>query len=320
MDTRVHPALAAALDEAEACSFVGRGAQLRQMAALLETRRDRAALLYVHGPAGVGKSALLRAFRRLAAARGTAVGLIDGHVAEPGRQGFWRSLAAGLGVPGGTGELGQTLLQRVVSADDLLLLVDGYDELLALDRWLRAEVFAALGPGVMAVLAGRRPPRQVWPGDAAWRALVEDMGLGDLAPDESEELLRRRGVEDPAARREAVALLGGRPLYLALGAQTLTGEGGGSAGGSGPTLSTSNREGDGTLAAGLLGLLLHPDSPGRTWSVGPEASGPERLLAAAAMVRSFDQAVLAAMAGPDTVATGWGRLMALPVVVPSGPR
>ena len=62
--------LADRLGQARARSFVGRRTELDQFAALLSTP-DEPAVVVVHGPAGIGKSTLLRQFEAYAAEHGT---------------------------------------------------------------------------------------------------------------------------------------------------------------------------------------------------------------------------------------------------------
>jgi hypothetical protein len=304
----------AALDEAEARSFVGRVTALQRMDDLLRAEGRGPVVLYVHGPAGVGKSALLRAYRRLAAQRGVAAALVDGATTEPGPEGFLRAAAATLGRPGLDSLRAVRRLARARRPAPLLLLVDAYEDLMPLDRWLRHEVFSCLGPGTITVLAGRRQARALWPADPAWRALLEEVALGDLSPAEADELLRRRGLADPDLRREAVALSGGRPLLLVLAAQALAeaaSDGRAAAGG-------PQRAAEHGTTADLLGLLLHPDAARPAWAPGPEAPALDRLLAAAAIVGTFDQPLLEAVAGPEAATTAWAALLRLPVVIAAG--
>ena len=64
------------LGQARARSFVGRRAELDQFAALLSTP-DEPAVIVVHGPAGIGKSTLLRQFEGCATERGAECLRID---------------------------------------------------------------------------------------------------------------------------------------------------------------------------------------------------------------------------------------------------
>ena len=67
-------------------ALVGRDDELAALATLLEP--DGPLVAVVHGVAGSGKSALLRAFGAAAAERGAAVVAVDGRAVEPTPQGF----------------------------------------------------------------------------------------------------------------------------------------------------------------------------------------------------------------------------------------
>jgi len=85
-----------ALLDRQAARLVGRD---RERAALLRLVRDDVPVaMFVHGLAGVGKSALLAAFASDARERGAAVVSLDGRPIEPTERGFLDALAAKLRV------------------------------------------------------------------------------------------------------------------------------------------------------------------------------------------------------------------------------
>jgi hypothetical protein len=171
--------------------FVGRTAELSRFRMLL-AEPDEPRVVYVHGPGGVGKTALLHQFAWLAEQAGRRRVWVDGREVQPDAE----------TVVGLLGSL----------EDDLVLLVDGVE---GLDRLLREEVLPRLAADAVVVLTARdRPPVQ-WRADAGWRDLVEVMPLGNLAECEASKLLLDRGVsaEDCAP---ALAFTRGHPLALAL--------------------------------------------------------------------------------------------------------
>src|SRR5262245_42151366 len=87
--------------------FVGRAAELALFGQALEGERvDRPiALLFVHGPGGVGKSVLLRELGRRADAAGATVVALDGRDLEPSPAGFVGALRAALGLAHGESPL-----------------------------------------------------------------------------------------------------------------------------------------------------------------------------------------------------------------------
>src|ERR1700741_5286313 len=75
--------------------FVGRDAELGSLLTVLDDAGP--VLVYVHGIAGVGKSALVSAFADRARSAGPTVVLVDSRSIEPTDRGFVHSLAAAVG-------------------------------------------------------------------------------------------------------------------------------------------------------------------------------------------------------------------------------
>ena len=163
----------------------GRERELEALAALLDD--DGPAAIWLHGIAGSGKTALLRAF---AASHPGRVTIVDGARTEPTEAGF----LAALGEPGG----------RVVA-------IDGQQHLNLLDAWLRLE----LPSEARLLIASREPPAPAW--HAAFGPLLRTLALGPLEPAAAEALARRAGASDP---REINRFAHGHPLSLLLAAAT----------------------------------------------------------------------------------------------------
>lgn len=171
--------------------FVGRAAELTRFRELLADL-DEPRVVYVHGPGGVGKTALLHQFAWLAEQAGRRCVWLDG-----------REVHSDAG----------TVLGLLGSLeDDLVLLVDGVE---GLDRLLREEVMPRLADEAVVVLAGRDRPSAQWRADPGWRDLVEVMPLGNLAEAEGRKLLLDRGVAAGDCG-PALAFTRGHPLALAL--------------------------------------------------------------------------------------------------------
>jgi hypothetical protein len=192
----VAQSLGVLLDDARERSFVGRSRELASFdAALAGTAPHR--VLFVHGAGGVGKTTLLEQLRVRAERAGRRVVQVDGHAEN----------------------LGQDALEAAVRPADEgagpVLLVDGYEALGGLDRWMREELLPSLPADAVTVLAGRDAPGTAWRSDPGWRWLLAEHHLDVLDATEASELLRRAGVAHELHPR-LVDLGGGNPLALAL--------------------------------------------------------------------------------------------------------
>ncbi|MBB5083955.1 ATP-binding protein [Nonomuraea endophytica] len=173
------------LRAARELAFVGREEEL---AAFNKALYGGSSVLYVHGPGGIGKTALLRRFAHEAAAAGRPVSLVDG----------------------------DTLEADLVPYDaDAVLLVDDVEQ--GLEGWLRERFLPRLPVGALVVIAGRNPPDLRWQADPGWAGALQVLPLGDLRPGDAQALMDAGGV--PAeSRGPLLAFAGGHPLALLLGA------------------------------------------------------------------------------------------------------
>jgi hypothetical protein len=179
-----------------AARFVGRAAELARLEDLLGDEPPVSVVL-LHGPPGVGKSALLRELARRAG-RSTLVA-VDARELAPLAEEVDRALAP------------------ATTARRPLVLLDSWERLAALDGHLRRHLLPRLPANAVVVIASRHAPGRSW-FSAGWDHVVVDMPLGPLDADDADALLTARGVRGPARRADAVAWAGGSPLVLALAA------------------------------------------------------------------------------------------------------
>jgi hypothetical protein len=194
--------LSGQLARARERGFVGRTAQLRSFTGSLDGT-SRVRLHFVYGPGGIGKTTLLDAFARQAARADRATVYLDAREVACTGAAVAASIAA------------RTASSGAPPTDPRVLLIDGYELLLPIDRWVRDELLPSLPDGSVTVLAGRAPPPTGWWLDVGWRQLVELHQLTALDGDDSDALLAGLGVDGPD--RAALARLGrGHPLVLAM--------------------------------------------------------------------------------------------------------
>ena len=175
--------------------FVGRHAEVELFQAAFEAEAPPFSVLFVHGPGGVGKTALLEAFRRLAEDAGLDPVRLDLRGVEPSPAG----LSAALG--------GSVARRRLV------LLLDTFERAAGLEDWLRERFVPGLPEGALVVIAGRTPPSTGWRRDPGWRELLRVVSLRNLPPEDARELLARAGVADDQYER-LLRITHGHPLAL----------------------------------------------------------------------------------------------------------
>jgi hypothetical protein len=195
------------LDDARRRSFVGRRRELVTFDDALAGRSARR-VLFVHGQGGIGKTTLLLELRARARAAGRSVVQVDGRDVDPSPDGMRAAVRHALARDRMDGPITHLLT-------DVVLLVDGYEQLAPIDGWFRGELIPGLGADAVVVLAGRDPPNPPWRTDGGWRRLVAVHRLDPFEPAESEELLARAGVLPPL-RRHLLLLGHGHPLTMAL--------------------------------------------------------------------------------------------------------
>ncbi|WP_440072206.1 BTAD domain-containing putative transcriptional regulator [Streptosporangium sp. OZ121] len=190
--------------------FVGRK---REVGVLVEALApdDSTAVVYLHGPGGIGKSTLLAEARRRTAELNWLV--IDGADIDPAPERFLAILAGRIGCRP----------QLVAIADELagygsgVLAIDGIERMQAMDAWLRLELLPMLPAEWTVVISGRNRPDHAWRTSPEWWGLMREIQLAPFEEAESTLLLQRLGVS-PARVAPIRALCGGYPIALALGA------------------------------------------------------------------------------------------------------
>jgi DNA-binding SARP family transcriptional activator len=268
--------------------FIGRRAELDLFERWVVEVSAAPALLNLYGPGGVGKSALLRAFDREAVRTGRPVVLLDGRTFRPSPEGLLHAL-------GGV-ELG-VAVERLNSSRSLLL-IDAFEVLGRLTRYFQEQLFPRLNAGVRIVVAGRYPLGSAWRTSNGARRPIRPLRLVRLSGDECRHYLRRRSITNARLVEQLVEASAGHPLALSLAADLV-------------------------VQLGVRDIAAAPEWHLIVRSLVEQLLREVRnrdlrdLVEACSLVRHFDEATLAAIAGRDDVSSAFRRLCQLSFVRPT---
>ncbi len=198
--------LGARLAVLDAARFVGRARELACLEQLLDERRG-AQVAIVSGPAGIGKSGLIRELTRRARGVGFAPLLLDARDLTPASEALRGALAPAHG-------------ERRP-----LVVLDSWERMGAFDGFLREELLPALPADTRLLIGTRRRPGGEWFA-RGWENLVLDLPLAPLDAADAEALLLAREVEDEEERADLLDWAGGSPLALVLAADAVALTGG----------------------------------------------------------------------------------------------
>ncbi|MFN7938092.1 MAG: winged helix-turn-helix domain-containing protein [Bryobacteraceae bacterium] len=179
-------------------NFIGRSTELSILERCLHP--DGPIAVWVHGMAGIGKSALLSEFGRRAAAAGADIVALDCRSIEPTPVSFLEGL-------------GDSLSAR--DGKRMILLLDSYECFHLLDSWIRRTFIPELDQSVRVVFASRYPPSASWLLALEWQGLLHALALAGMPDADALELLTRAGIRRSEAQRMN-RLARGYPLALRL--------------------------------------------------------------------------------------------------------
>ena len=280
-----------AVSQREQALFVGRHRELAAFRQWLLADTPFPELLSISGAGGVGKTTLLRAFRRIALELGTPVTIVDGRDIPATPRGLLAALTGSRRV----------VLDEVVgrlNESHPLVLIDTFEEMSGLSAYLHDVLLPRLDTQVKIVVAGRHPPSLTWPRGDSWLAMIRPLPLEGLSPRESLEYLSRRGIKDPELAGKVAGTAGGNPLALSLATDMV--------------LQFNVRDFTAApewhlVVRSLAERLLH------------DIKDPElhEVLEACAVVHQFDVPTLEAVSGRDDVSSSFDQLCRLSIVKPS---
>jgi hypothetical protein len=203
--------LADRLAAARRRQFVGRAAEQILFQSTLTAAELPFYVLYIFGPGGIGKTSLLREFIYLCQQHQIPATYLDARDIEPSPESFVNILQASLNLTPPASPL------EFLAAQDQrhVLLIDTYENLAPLDRWLRQIFLPQLPDNVLVTLAGRELPALAWRTDPGWQTLVHFLPLRNLMAEESLSYLLNHQV--PSEQHPSILdFTHGHPLALSL--------------------------------------------------------------------------------------------------------
>ncbi len=190
-------------------ALAGRDAELNLLRQLASD--DGPVVAYVHGPVGIGKSALLAAFETWLAGENHPCIRIEAGEIEPRPEAIVAAIAGALGHPTTyTSELAAHLVATLADRPTVIM-VDDVDTWRLAASWLRMELVPAMPASTRFVFAGATAPPAQWSAEYAQYFL--DMWLGNLSREASDAAVAEAGLEPSVAAR-IWQLTGGHPLGL----------------------------------------------------------------------------------------------------------
>ena len=277
------------LTAAAAAALVGRDEERARLTSLLAPHGP--AVVFVHGPGGIGKTTLVTG--TLASLARTCVS-VDGHQMEPTVPGALAALGAALREP--PPPSAAAAAQQMAAAGIDVLVIDSFERLNLLDGWIRNELIVALPATITTVLVGRRGPNAAWRTAPGWRTLLGELVIGPLTDADVNRLLAAHGIEgDDAVRIHGFAR--GHPLAVVIAGESLARRPGLPLGSGAPA----------EVVEELFTLMLDDLEP------------QERAVAeAASVLRRVTLPLLAAVTDEPDVEPAWGALRGLPFTVTTG--
>ncbi|HZG56252.1 LuxR family transcriptional regulator [Paenibacillus sp.] len=282
--------------------MAGRREEIDRFRRLLSGASPEKRLINIYGIGGMGKSFLLDEYRRIAEESGFRYLLLDSRDFLHTPQSLCARLSRLLeGPDAGPLEVEEDAARSAADAIRRLnaaaadrptvLAFDTYEELGALDEWIREQFLPRIDASVLFAVAGRYPLQGAWKLSPAWRQMILWTPLTELAFDDAKSYLESHGIRDDARIRAIWNKTRGHPLSLSLAAHAAT-------------VGEEVRLQDEEVFPFVAGEWLR------------EVPGPElrSLVEAAAVLRHFNQEILSFAADRPVTAEQFHELVSLSFV------
>jgi hypothetical protein len=191
--------------------FVGRTQEIELFQHAITSPELPFYILHIFGPGGVGKTTLMRQFINISEKYNIPYLYVESRNIEPAPESFVSTLCSLMSVDENVNPLDILGTKK----ERNIIFIDTYETIIPLDNWLREKFFPHISEQTLVVIAGRYGPGVEWRSDAGWQALLRNLPLRNLAPEDSLVYLTRRDI--PAIQHQSVLnFTHGHPLALCL--------------------------------------------------------------------------------------------------------
>lgn len=208
------------LSEQQTSFFVGRADEL----ALLQryVSEPQWQLLHFHGPGGMGKTTLLKFFKKILGASRSIY--IDGHHDFSCPDEFIARLQQSFRAIGVPIEGMNTLNDYADSHKGIVVFMDTFEKWGAIDIWLRTEWLPKLSPSVRICSAGRYPLADQWMRNG-WHTIVHNIELQPLSTEEIQTYAKLKGIENQDTIISLSHFSHGLPLAMSMACEIIVRKG-----------------------------------------------------------------------------------------------
>ncbi|MFB4167727.1 LuxR C-terminal-related transcriptional regulator [Virgibacillus sp. JSM 102003] len=208
--------------------FIGRTEELEFFYNHLNFTDNDVKVLYIHGTGGVGKTYLLNEYNRISNEEGVLFLKMDSRDFPQTPEGFADHILTLIETNTHTQLYSDTYslrkflhsLSEFASEKRIIIAIDSYEHMDALDRWFRQVFIQNLPSTIFVIMAGRHPLSGEWVESPAWRSLTKEIELKDFTLAQTRAFLDYYGVDNSHMIKAMWNFTDGHPLTLTLAALT----------------------------------------------------------------------------------------------------